>query len=422
MARGRRGRRRAPKGSGEDESTNVCELGNVIENGVNDNPRNAKPCGEQGFAAAPNVLQQSDFSTAGGLSRNFDDHSAVPGNFNQMDLIPVAQPLRAMNSKLYASTPIVSEPNGVVAPPVGLDGFPVDQVSPPVFNYHPIFQYPHLFSSCEGQIGESRVLRQKEVYQNVRSKASPFPQTTKFEPRDSVNNFSSVAPAFHAPIVVSQQSNYSVPVFYTSVNSHLLSNQMPSSWDSAFGIPNSKLIGHGQSFTENYNPGYRENGNCESQTISAQRLANCKGDSQVHTIVVKEMDVPTYGGVSDSKDPNDYVAELNDYQNAIGYSDYTMLYRIVSMSLFGEAYQWFRSVTIPFSDFAEFKRRLSQRYRVVYGQEHNNIDSSVASAADLRVVSHEYSAYPGDETNMFPLMQPSYGDHEARSSGAQSSF
>ena len=196
---------------------------------------------------------------------------------------------------------------------------------------------------------------------------------------------------------------------------------MPSSWDSAFGIPNSKFIGHGQSFTENYNPGYRENGNCESQTISAQRLANCKGDSQVHTIVVKEMDVPTYGGLSDSKHPNDYTAELNDYQNAIGYSDYNMLYRIVSMSLYGEAYQWFRSVAIPFSDFAEFKRRLKQRYRVVYGPENNDIDSSLASAADLRVVSNEYSAYPRKEANMSSFKQASFGN-QRQSSGAQSSF
>jgi len=51
MARGRRGRRRAPKGGGEDESTNICEFGNSIENVINVNPRDVKSYGEQGIAA-----------------------------------------------------------------------------------------------------------------------------------------------------------------------------------------------------------------------------------------------------------------------------------------------------------------------------------------------------------------------------------
>jgi len=52
----------------------------------------------------------------------------------------------------------------------------------------------------------------------VRSKASPFTQTTIFVTKDSVNNFSSVAPTFHVTVVVSQQLNYSTLVFHNSLD------------------------------------------------------------------------------------------------------------------------------------------------------------------------------------------------------------
>jgi len=51
-------------------------------------------------------------------------------------------------------------------------------------------------------------------------------------------------------------------------------------------------------------------------------------------------------------------------------------------------------------------------------------DFSLVSENDSRVVSNEYSAYPEDKTNKFPVMQTSYRDHVKinQNSGVQSSF
>jgi len=61
MARGRRGKRRALKGSGKVESTNTIDTGDYKGNVWTTNSTHDKPFGEQGFAAAPNVLPFSDF-------------------------------------------------------------------------------------------------------------------------------------------------------------------------------------------------------------------------------------------------------------------------------------------------------------------------------------------------------------------------
>jgi len=138
------------------------------------------------------------------------------------------------------------------------------------------------------------------------------------------------------------------------------------------------------------------------------------------------MDAPLYKGFSDPKTPHDFILELDKFQTILAYSDRDMLFRVIPMVLYGEACQWFRSVQISFSDFYDFKRRLTQRFQVVYRNQTVNLDldSSFVSKSDLRVVSNEYSTYSGDETNEFPVLQTSYRDYGeiTQTSGAQSSF
>jgi len=77
------------------------------------------------------------------------------------------------------------------------------------------------------------------------------------------------------------------------------------------------------------------------------------------------MEVPKYKGFNDARTPYDYIVELEKFQSMLGYTDHDLLFRVIPMSLYGEAYTWFRSEMIPFSSLHELKARLRKEYQAV---------------------------------------------------------
>ena len=74
-----------------------------------------------------------------------------------------------------------------------------------------------------------------------------------------------------------------------------------------------------------------------------------------HHLKGKDMEVPKYKEFNDTRTPYDYIVELEKFQSILGYTDHDMLFRVTPMSLYGEAYTWFRSEMIPFSSFMNSK-------------------------------------------------------------------
>ena len=247
----------------------------------------------------------------------------------------------------------------------------------------------------------------------------------------------SVAPA---SVVVSQPPNYSMPVFHTyrvpafSPNpdqmhyynySTVTPHQIHVPHGQILGVrplPEvSKIMqpgmqGYGMSYFHHSFPPSISQPNAygvQPAFANKQTYYHFKG---------KDMEVPKYKGFNDAHTPYEYIVELEKFQSILGYTDHDMLLRVIPMSLYGEAHHWLRLVKMSFFDLDEFKMRLVQRYRVVYENQNVNFESLLASESDSRVVSNEYSAYPGAEPNEFSVMQTSYEDYEVtHCSGAQSS-
>jgi len=256
---------------------------------------------------------------------------------------------------------------------------------------------------------------------------------------------SGVAPVNFSATAVSQPTRYSIPMFHTQA----VAGPYPATTQGYSATHYGPIASNpgqqffGQTVGAQLDPNYPRNPFPRNQYTSQQSGCFPSGYPQQQLIrytppsVVmskpnyhyskgKHMDAPLYKGFSDPKTPYDFILELDKFQTILAYSDRDMLFRVIPMVLYGEAYQWFRSVQISFPDFNDFKRRLTQRFQVVYRNQTVNLDldSSFVSKSDLRVVSNEYSAYSGDETNEFPVLQTSYRDYGkiTQTSGAQSSF
>jgi len=380
-----------PNSGGEVQWTNKINTGNYV---CTANPADVKPHGEQGFAAAPNVLPSSDHASFSEFLTNFQNKSLVPMCVNGQSTTPhtmahpgvipasSTQPVRSQQQQYVSSQVFVTAPSA----------------NPSIFSTR---------MSTVANVGSSNYVG------------------------------TSVAPA---SVVVSQPPNYSIPVFhtyrvpafspnpdqmhsykYSTVTSHpiLVSHGQTLGVGPVLKAPN--LMQHGM---QEYEMDYY---NYSLPQIISQPNADgaqpaFANEQTYHLFKGKDMEVPKYKGFNDAHTPYEYIVELEKFQSILGYMDHDMLLRVIPMSLYGEAYQWFRLVKMSFFDLDDFKMRLVQRYRVVYENQNVNVDSSLVSGRDSRVVSNEYSAYPGDETNEFPVMQTSYEDYEVtHCSGAQSS-
>ena len=190
----------------------------------------------------------------------------------------------------------------------------------------------------------------------------------------------SVAPAL---VVVSQPPNYSMPVFHTYrvPTSSPNPDQMQSFYHSTvtphrIHAPHAPTLGIGPvpGAPSMMQPGMQAHGmsyptHSLPQSISQPHVYGMPpafaNKQTYHHLKGKDMEVPKYKGFNDTRTPYDYIVELEKFQSILGYTDHDMLFRVIPMSLYGEAYTWFRSEMIPFSSLYEFKERLRREYQAV---------------------------------------------------------
>jgi len=380
-----------PNSRGEVQWTNKINNGNYVWTA---NSADVKPYGEQGFAAAPNVLPSSDNAPVSEFLTNFYNQSTVPVCVNDQS----------------TTAPTMAHPGVIPA-----------SSTQPVRSQQQQYVSSQVFGTAPS-VNLSTFLTSMSTISNVES---------------SIYVGTSVAPA---SVVVSQPPNYSMPVFhtyrvpafspnpdqmhsykYSTVTSHpiLVSHSQTLGVGPVLKAPN--LMQHGM---QEYEMDYYNYS--LPQTISQPNAYGVQpafaNEQTYHNFKRKDMEVPKYKGFNDAHTPYEYIVELEKFQSILGYTDHDMLLRVIPMSLYGEAHHWLRLVKMSFFDLDEFKMRLVQRYRVVYENQNVNFESLLASESDSRVVSNEYSAYPGAEPNEFSVMQTSYEDYEVtHCSGAQSS-